>query len=275
MRIRLTPAALMAASLLSAAALPAHAGLFDDDIARKQISDLQKSTSQILIEQNRLMDQMNREVAELRGQIEVLVNQITLLEKRQKDLYMDIDTRLQPLEVSNPKIQSPSAGLTPKLIPDDTVTINAPDRVKTQPVIIPQTPPDIAANTQKPPVDAAAALRAYEAALDLFKAGNYKDAASAFDQFVLAYGGSEQASSAQFWLGNSYYALGDCVQVIITQQTLVAKWPESIRAPDAMLNIANCQAEIGDKTAAQKTFRDILTKYPGSKAAAVAKQQLK
>ena len=94
--MRSLPAALAAAGLLCA--LPAQAGLFDDDIARKQVSDLQKTTSQTLIDQTRQIDQLNREVAELRGQIEVLVNQIGELDKRQKDFYLDLDNRLQGIE---------------------------------------------------------------------------------------------------------------------------------------------------------------------------------
>ena len=63
--------------------------------------------------------------------------------------------------------------------------------------------------------------------------------------------------------------------MIITQQNLIAKWPTSARAPDAMLNIANCQADMGEKAEAQKTLKDIVGKYPESKAAGTAKQQIK
>ena len=256
--------------------VPAQAGLFDDDVARKQIADLQKSTSQLLIDQSRLMEQMSRDVAELRGHIELLVNQVGLLEKRQKDLYMDVDNRLQPLE-SNKLKPTPGKSSAPTEIPPTPTPVEtrAVDKVEVQPVVIPQSPPVINAQSAVAPVDPAAALKAYEAALDLFRAGRYKDAASAFNQFGLNYGTSEQAPNAQFWLGNSYYALGDCVEVIISQQKLLAKWPTSTRAPDAMSSIATCQAEMGQKAEAQKTLRDLVARYPESKAAATAKQQIR
>lgn len=252
------PAALCAAGLLCAQT--AHAGLFDDDVARKQISDLQKSTSQTLIEQNRLSEQMSREVSELRGQIEVLTNSINDLEKRQKDLYLDIDNRLQAIEAGRGKTTAKPAApvvtdTTPKAEPKAATAEAKPDA--------------------KPADDPAAALKAYESALGLFKAGKYKEAAVAFDKFTKTYPESEQAPAAQFWLGNSYYAVGDCKQVISSQQKLLAKWPKNGRAPDAMANIANCQAELGQKAESQKTLKDLVAKYPDSKAAGAAKQQIK
>ena len=248
------PAALCVAGLFCAS-LPAHAGLFDDDVARKQIADLQKSTSQTLIEQNRLAEQMSREVAELRGQIEVLTNSVNDLEKRQKDLYLDLDNRLQALE----------AGKGKKVVAPAAITEAAkPAAEKTEPKA-----------DNKPADDPAAALKAYESALALFKAGKFKEAAAAFDKFVKTYPDNDKSPDAQFWLGNSYDMLGDCKQVISSQQKLLTKWPKNSRAPDAMAKIANCQADLGQKAESQKTLKDLVGKYPDSKAASAAKQQLK
>jgi tol-pal system protein YbgF len=253
--MRSLPAALAAAGLLCA--LPAHAGLFDDDVARKQVNDLQKTTSQTLIDQTRQIDQLNQQVAELRGQVEVLNNQITDLDKRQKDLYLDLDNRLQGIEAGRGKsVAKPAA----PAVSDATKTADKNIDAKAD---------------SKPADDPAAALKAYEAALGLFKAGKYKEAAAAFDKFTKTYPENEQAPAAQFWLGNSYYAVGDCKQVISSQQKLLAKWPKNGRAPDAMANIANCQAELGQKAESQKTLKDLVAKYPDSKAAGAAKQQLK
>ena len=249
------PAALCAAGFLCAA-LPAQAGLFDDDVARKQISDLQKSTSQTLIEQNRLSEQMSRDVSELRGQIEVLTNSIHDLEKRQKDLYLDIDNRLQAIEAGKGRAVAKPAPVVSEASKADPKATEAKADAK-------------------PTDDSAAALKSYEAALGLFKAGKYKEAAAAFDKFTKTYPDNDQAPAAQFWLGNSYYAVGDCKQVITSQQKLLAKWPKNGRAPDAMANIANCQAELGQKAESQKTLKDLVAKYPDSKAAGAAKQQLK
>ena len=255
------PAALCAAALLSIT-LPAQAGLFDDDIARKQIADLQKSTSQTLIEQNRLAEQMAREVAELRGQIEVLTNSVNDLEKRQKDLYLDLDNRLQALEAGKGK-KAVAAAPTESAKSADKSADKTSDKGDTK------------ADNKPTADDASAALKSYESALGLFKAGKFKESAAAFDKFVKTYPDSDKSPDAQFWLGNSYDMLGDCKQVISSQQKLLAKWPKNSRAPDAMAKIANCQSDLGQKADAQKTLKDLVSKYPDSKAASAAKQQLK
>src|SRR5574343_202943 len=128
---RSLPAALAAAGLLYA--LPAQAGLFDDDVARKQVSDLQKTTSQTLIDQTRQIDQLNREVAELRGQIEVLVNQIGELDKRQKDFYLDLDNRLQGIEAGKGKtVAKPASAPAGETKPADKADLKTDSKTETK-----------------------------------------------------------------------------------------------------------------------------------------------
>src|SRR5579871_3193190 len=101
-------------AVLTFATLPAHAGIFDDDEARKAIMDLRTKVGDLqqeidtkmadkadksgmldLLNQN---EQLRQEVARLRGQIEVLTNDLAESQKRQKDFYVDLDTRLRNLE---------------------------------------------------------------------------------------------------------------------------------------------------------------------------------
>ena len=55
---------------------------------------------------------------------------------------------------------------------------------------------------------------------------------------------------------------------------LVAADPEHVRAPEAVLAVANCQVELKDVKGAQKTLADLIKAYPQSEAASVAKERL-
>ena len=81
-------------------------------------------------------------------------------------------------------------------------------------------------------------------------------------------------SSAQYWIGNAYYALRDYKMAIAAQQKLLASWPDSQKAPDALLNIASSQAEMGQTRMARESLQELLKKYPGTPAADQAKQRL-
>lgn len=94
-------AAVMAA--FSLAPLQAQAGLFDDEEARKAILELrgkleEKANKSSILELSRQNEQLREEVAKLRGQVEVLTNELSNAQQRQKDFYVDLDNRLRKLE---------------------------------------------------------------------------------------------------------------------------------------------------------------------------------
>ena len=91
-------------------ALPAHA-LFEDEDARAQIKKLEARVARMeseagerdrkaLFEIVNQIEGLRRDMAALRGQIEVLTNRVESLDKRQKDLYVDLDTRLRKIELA-------------------------------------------------------------------------------------------------------------------------------------------------------------------------------
>ena len=234
------------AALLLVAALPARAALFDDDEARKRIEGLRtemnarmeklEAASRGQIDLANQIEALKAELAKLRGQVEVLGNEIEATQKRQKDFYIDLDNRLRKLE--------PQAGTEGK--PAES----------------------------KPASDPAAETRDYETALTLFKAGKHKDALNAFLAFVKAYPASPFLPSAHYWAGSAHYQLGEYKKAIELFAKLAATWPEDAKAPDALLGEANCQQESGDAKGAKKTLETLVEKYPASAAAAVAKQRL-
>ncbi|HEY0060500.1 MAG TPA: tol-pal system protein YbgF [Telluria sp.] len=118
-----------AAFFALAACLPlqANAGLLDDDEARKAILDLRTKVDNITRDLNSRLDakadktsalemvnqneQAIAEINKLRGQLEVLSNDIVTMQKRQKDFYTDLDNRLRKLEPRQVNIDGQEAAV--------------------------------------------------------------------------------------------------------------------------------------------------------------------
>jgi tol-pal system protein YbgF len=257
------------------AAAPCFAqGLFDDNEARRRVEALRQQ----LLEQNRLIEErmtkvetavsgasdrsamldlasqieaLRADIAKMRGQLEVATNQIEVADKRQKDLYLDIDTRIRKLEEAREQQAAAAAAAAA-----------AAGSQGGQPGASP-------AETQQ-----AGEMRAYQAALDQFKLGNYPLAVSAMQGFLVTYPNSTLAPNAQYWIGMAHSGQRDYKSAIAAQRKLLASWPDSEKAPDALLSIASSQETMGDRRNAQKTLEEVIQRYPKSSAAASAKQRL-
>ena len=246
---------LLAAALLAWAG-SAAAQLFGDSETKRRVDELrqefQASQQRIdarlgalestVVERRAILDlagqleALRAELARSRGQIEVMLNQLEVAEKRQKDLYVDIDTRLRKLEQVREQaaVEKPVADAGPS----------------------------------------EAEKKIYESALNHFKLGNYSAAIDLLQNLLGAYPKSKLAPNAQYWIGMGYSGRRDYRAAIAAQQKLIATWPDDPKAADAMLSIASAQEAMGDKRSAQKTLQDVLAKYPGSSAAASAKARL-
>ena len=222
----------------------AHAGLFDDSEARKQIADLKvqvDTLSRGLLDLSSQLQNVRDENAKLRGQFESVTHEQEMAKKRVQDLYLDADTRLRRLE---PPVPGGAESAKP--------------------------------GTVKPgSADATTESQEYEAALNLFKAAKYKEASAALTAFVTNRANSPLAPGAQLWLGNALYAQSDCKRAIDVYSQLAVKWPESPKAPEALLAVANCQQELGTPVAARRTLESLLAQYPEAPAADTARQRLK
>ena len=288
--LRLGAAALVAVWLVP---LSARAALWDDEEARRRIEQTNLRVAQVqkqledriaalelqlknqgLVELFGQVEQLKSDVARLRGQIEVLNHEQDQLQKRQRDLYIDLDSRLRRLEGGPGANVPPAASGAPAPGPVAAAP-PAPSPAAAAPPAPGATPGSAAASAGTGAADAAAIeQRAYDVALDQFKAGNYPAAIASFNAFVKNYGKSPLAPSAYYWIGNSQFALKDYRAAIATQRQLVAAFPGNPKVPDALLNIATSQFELGDGAASRRTLEELIAKHPQSEAAVKARQRL-
>ncbi|MCE2990969.1 MAG: tol-pal system protein YbgF [Burkholderiales bacterium] len=281
----------------------ASAGLFDDDEARKRIAQLaekveaqnkanderfQKLDESIrslgIIQLLNQIEALNTEINRLRGQIEVLTNQNEQLQKRQRDFYLDIDTRLRALEAGsaptstaatiNPPLVSPSA------TPSATPVAASGAASGAAPPAAPAAATAPAATVASPNAAAAEAAarerenKAYDVGSAAFRRGDWAGAVRAYTTFAADYAQSQLVPNAIYWISLSQFNLKTYPEARATAEGLIKRFPDSGKVPDAMLVIASVQAEMGDAGSARNTFEDIIAKHPTSDAAAKARTRL-
>lgn len=115
---------------------------------------------------------------------------------------------------------------------------------------------------------------AFDGATDLYRKGQYKDAAESLAAFIALYPNSQLAPTAQFYLGSARYASRDYKGAIEQLNNLLQKSPDNARAPDALLVIAGSQIELNNRAGAKTTLQRIVRDYPNSPAANTAKSRL-
>ncbi len=116
--------------------------------------------------------------------------------------------------------------------------------------------------------------RAYDAALALFRSGDFPGAQTGFHSLIARYPKSGYLPSALFWLGNAQYATRDYKEAIVNFRIMLTATPDHVRAPEALLSIANCQIELKDVAGARKTLDELSRSYPQSDAAKAGKERL-
>jgi len=277
-------------------------------LASPVYSDSNLSTSERLdrierqLEGRGLIDLLNQleklqgDVQQLRGDIEVQNHQLEDMQRRQKDLYLDIDRRLQALETGKP---AGAAGVAP--VPGG-MDVSAPPSYETPPSYQAspsyetppsyqaspsyETPPPIAAPpvTVAPPpvapppaaapVNTAEQQAEYEKALAILREGRYVEAATAFNQFLEKYPGSNYSDNAYYWLGETYYVTRDFDRSLAAFKQLAGAYPLSPKLPGARLKIGYIYYEKQDWAAARQELSSLVTGYPGSTEARLADDRL-
>ncbi len=246
--------------------ITAHAALFDDKEARKKIIEidareiahhdkqqaaiaaLEKRIAAIeaivqgggLTEMQNQIDALKQEVAQLKGDLEVVTHNLETAQQRQKDLYTDTDTRLRKIESAATETTNQTGSVAPPVAPVEEKDV-----------------------------------KAFAEADALSKSSKHKEAFAAFDSFLKEYPTSKLVPEALYGMGYSQFALKNYKSSIATQQKVIDSHPESTKVPDAMFNMANSQIQLGQVSNAKKTLRDLIAKHPDAAVTPSAQKRLK
>ncbi len=223
------------------------------DPTEVKVADLEQRVD--LVERrvdNESLVQMNSEIASLeeqvrglRGLVEQLQFELDSTRKQQRDLYMDLDGRIQSLQGGSGSAAAlPAAAVAAS--PAAAIAVAA----------------------------TASEQDAYQAAFELLKQGRYDEAAVGFRRFLEDYPQSNLADNAQYWYAESFYVTRKFAEARDAFQVVVGKFPMSRKMADALLKIGFCNYELQQWQDARSALNRVVSEYPDSTAARLANQRL-
>jgi tol-pal system protein YbgF len=227
----------------------------DDSLAnlsdKQRIQRLERlMSSDVLREQTQTMQSLREEISSLREQIEQQDYELESMKQRQRNLYLDMDRRINNVEAGSRNSRSAAAPVPPP---------NASAPALTVPVAV------------GGDVDGQAA---YSKAFALLKEGQYGQSIKAFEAFKAGYPNSKYADNAQYWLGEANYVSRDYKRALSEFQQLIAQYPQSSKNPGARLKIGYVYFELKNWSAAREALQQVVTLYPDTTVAKKANERL-
>ncbi len=260
-----------AAAVLSVLVAPC-AALADASPAASATQSEQPMNNPALVDMATRLNQLQQDVEQLRGQVQMNGHLIDQLKQRQRDLYVDIDRRLSQLERQS-GVTAPTAGAAgtaPTASAVTTSTATAPATAATASTA----GATAAAAVAAPPAAATAVTdkerQAYQKAFDQLRDLHYGQAVTAFRAFLKQYPNGRYSYIAQYWIAEADYAQRDFKQAIVDYGDLIQHYPKNPKVAEAMLKIGYCYYESGQKDAAKKDLNQLLQRYPNSTEAGQA-----
>jgi len=190
------------------------------------------------------LESLQQDVQSLRNDVETMEHQLGQSNARQKDLYLDVDQRLQRIEqntASSPDLSVLDGG---------------------------------ALNPGQLPVPGGTDRANYQAALELLKQGRYDHASIALQQFMVAFPTSDLSDNAQYWLAETHYVSQEYAKALPKFQQVLERYPDSRKIPDALLKIGYCNYELKRNADAKASLSEVVARFPETTAARLAAQRL-
>jgi tol-pal system protein YbgF len=117
--------------------------------------------------------------------------------------------------------------------------------------------------------------RDYETAWRALEKKDFRVAVTRFKEFLQKHPKSRLANNAQYWIGESHYALREFDQAILEFDAVRSRYPQGDKVPAALLKQGFAFAELGEKVNARLILQEVVEKYAQSPEAVQAKQRLK
>ena len=242
--------------------------VFSACATRKEIVDLKKDTSLLRVQ----LDSLRRNQQGLHLQLDRLQDMAKQTADFDQQMRETISAKFQQITEQNKLLNARFDELSrhiaqlPLQLRPRTPAAPAPSTDKANHA-------DTSKNNDRPQFPGS--VRLYESAYQDFTKDQYAKAREGFMLYLRLLPQGELADDAQYWIGESYHSEGQAEKALQAFQNLISSYPESDRAPAAMLNSADCQIALGRTNAGKKTLEMLLERFPGAKETEQARTRLR
>ncbi|MAP32705.1 MAG: tol-pal system protein YbgF [Marinobacter sp.] len=201
-----------------------------------------------------MIQQLQREVRDLRGQVEEHQHQIGRLQQQGRDRYVDLDQRI--LELSKAVESGASAAQQP------AAAGASADSGRLKPTRVYRSPEPEEQKT-------------YNDIIDLIRnKKDYDTAITRLYEFVDTYPEGDLTVNAYYWLGEVYLAKPQLEQARQAFTIVATRYSDHRKAPDAVYKLGVTLDRLGEKDEARRRMSSVVEQYPDSGAAELAQKYL-
>ena len=246
-----TASAFSALAVAKAPVIDVNANSIDSSALIEQLSTLSRkldSRNKAQVNIQRQLNQLQNEVNELRGVTELHTHQLTQVLERHRELYKEIDRRVNELLESTSK----AAPVAASAITPAPTAKNASGYSN-----------NLTEN------------ETYDRALNLvLKDKSYQQAIVEFRAFNKSFPKSSYAPNSHYWLGQLLFNQGELAQANKEFLIVVNDHKDSTKRPDALLKLGMVAQKQNDNEKAVATYQRLLKEYPESTAAKLSQPRL-
>jgi len=138
--------------------------------------------------------------------------------------------------------------------------------------------PPMTSNTPAGPGGAMAPISAdtlYQNGLRDYNTGNYKLAQQEFGDYIHHFPNNDLASNAQFYLGEILYAQGNYHGAVSAYESVLTNYPNSFKIADSLLKKAMAEEQLRLRLSAERDYRLVIRRFPGSSESRRAEARLR
>ncbi len=224
------------------------------------------------------VEQLQSEVQQLRGMVEEQSQTIAELQRKQSNMYSDLDERMQamsagtqptPASAAQPAAaEATPAPAAPVVVPATPAPAQATQNVAPAPAPVAEVKPVSSPSVQGNEKDR------YQAAYDTLRNGHNAQAIKMFQDLLRDFPAGEFADNSQYWLAEAYKINREFDAAKAAFNKVVSQYPNSSKVPDALLKLGYIESDLQNPAKARDYLTRVTTSYPGTTAAHLAAKKL-